>query len=192
MRTAVIGLVGYARSGKDTAAAGLIADGWQRVSFADGVRELALAINPIIDAEFDDESYRLGRVVERHGWEAAKECEEVRGVLQRIGTGVRNIVGESAWVDIAADKAEEHLDFGQNVVFSDVRFPNEIEMIHRRLCGVIVRITRPGVGPVNGHISETALDDFEADYTIVNDGTEEELQAKLVAIAASLEAKAAA
>src|SRR5690606_2560032 len=44
-----IGLMGYARSGKDTAGAMLHADlGYRRVSFADPVREMALALDPII------------------------------------------------------------------------------------------------------------------------------------------------
>jgi hypothetical protein len=40
----LVGLVGYARSGKDTFAAAL---GYRRLAFADPLKELALAVNPL-------------------------------------------------------------------------------------------------------------------------------------------------
>ncbi len=171
----LIGLCGYAGSGKDTAAAHM--PGWTRVSFADGVREVALAIDPLATSGYcdvEDEKYEthLSRLVEMNGWDTAKKHHEVRRLLQRIGTEAgRNIIGENVWVDIATRKLEA---IGGPVVITDCRFPNEVEAIRRR-GGIIIRITRPGVGPVNGHASETAIDHIEPDAEVLNDGTPEEL-----------------
>jgi len=136
-------------------------------------------------------AYRLSDLVDAVDWTEAKKHEEVRRLLQVIGTNAgREIIGDDVWVDIASEKALDALEEGFGVVLTDVRFTNEVDFV-RELGGCIVRITRPGVGPVNGHISETALDGIVPDHTIVNDGTVEELQAKLVAFAASLERAAA-
>lgn len=184
----VIGLMGCAQVGKDTSAAGLTSRNYRRVSFADGLREFALAIDPIVNIPA---AYRLSELVDAVGWTEAKKHDEVRRLLQVIGTNAgREIISENVWVDIAGGKVIDALEDGYGVVLTDVRFENEVSFV-REFGGIIVRITRPGVGPVNGHISETAIDDIEPDFTIINDGTEEELQAKLVAIAASLEKAAA-
>lgn len=188
MRTACIALCGVATCGKDTAAKGLTERGWKRVSFADGLREFALAVDPIVDIPG---AYRLSELVDTVGWDEAKRHAEVRRLLQVIGTDAgRNIVGENVWVDIAGDKIIDAMEAGYGVVLTDCRFPNEVEMV-REFGGYLVRIERPGVSAVNGHVSETALDDIEPDYTIVNDGSSADLQAKLVAFAESLERAAA-
>lgn len=181
----VIGLMGWAQSGKDSAAAGLDDRFWKRVSFADGLREFALAVDPIINSGWLH--WRLSDAVKDRGWEGAKQEPEVRRLLQAIGTEAgRNIIGEDVWTNIGAEKALDAMEDGYGVVFTDCRFANEVDLV-RELGGSLVRITRPGVGPVNGHISETALDGIEPDFTIVNDGTPEELQEKLVEYARSLE-----
>jgi hypothetical protein len=187
----VLGLCGYATAGKDEATKGLVAQGWERVSFADGLRTLALKINPIIFETLED-TWRLEDIVKARGWHGAKKHGEVRRLLQAIGTeAVRGVIGDDAWVN-RVDRIIDSLGVEvPGVVIPDVRFPNEVECVYR--WGVlrgyeaaIVRITRPGVGPVNNHISETAIDDITPDFEIINDGTPEELQRKLVEYAESL------
>lgn len=167
-----IGLIGYAGTGKDWLAQQLIAAGddppFTRVSFADKVRELALRVDPILaygDSEIEGGPIRLSDHVQAVGWEEAKKDPEVRRLLQEIGTGVRDLVGEDVWVNAAdvIDRAHEG-----PVVVTDVRFPNEARLIER-LGGVLVRVIRPGVGPVNGHRSERALDGWAVDLTVLND-----------------------
>ena len=67
-------------------------------------------------------------------------------------------------------------------VFDDLRFPNEAALI-RLYGGPVVRIVRPGhesAPQVAAHASEAFA--FEADITVVNDGTVEDLNAKMAAL----------
>lgn len=171
----LVGLTGFAGSGKDTAAAGLVAAGWKRQAFADPLKAMALAIDPWIMQDDLYEGASLSWWVDALGWEGAKGLEQVRRFLQRLGTDVVRVhLGEDAWVR-AFDRAR---DRRADTVATDVRFPNEAAYIHRH-GGIIIRIDRPGVGPINGHDSETQVDAVEADATVVNDGSPEQLQIRV-------------
>jgi hypothetical protein len=61
---------------------------------------------------------------------------------------------------------------------SDCRYPNEAAAIRAR-GGLVLRVERPGVEPINAHRSEVALDGFDFDAVIDNDGSIEDLVAKL-------------
>lgn len=202
----IIGLTGYAGSGKDCAAQGLVDLGWERIAFADPVRELALKINPDLrwggPIESKGETYALdgplGDMVDLLGWGAAKKNPAVRRFLQGLGMGVRDIFGEGAWVGLAWDKARAAGIAGRNVVVTDVRFPNEVDMLRRfgQSFGgdSVVRIVRPkaeggdsfGSAPVNEHISESYVDKIKADCVITNDGAPDMLRIRLVNWAASV------
>ncbi len=122
---------------------------------------------------------RLSRLVHHLGWTRAKLHPEVRRLLQRIGTeAVRGIVGENTWVDIA----ERTIEVGKRVVFTDVRFANEAEMIRRR-GGLICKIVRPGRENAahNQHSSESYP--FTMDCVMRNDGTLAELENQVLEIA---------
>jgi len=164
----VVGVSGYARSGKDSVARVFVSrHGFTRAAFADALKELACRTNPIVSPD----GRRLASLVDEIGWDRAKtEVPEVRGILQRLGKGARDVLGEDIWVDTLF---RQHAG-ASRLVIPDVRFPNEAAAVRGR-GGRVVRVVRPGVGPANGHISETALDDDEPDAVIVNDGSLEDL-----------------
>ncbi|WP_353707268.1 hypothetical protein ABRQ22_14775 [Cellulosimicrobium sp. ES-005] len=187
----VIGMSGRKQSGKNTFAAHLVNEyDYVEVAFADALRDMALAIDPIVRARFVLDPHdpdRLGRVekirlseaVKDLGWDRAKELvPEVRLFLQRLGTdGVRRIIGEDTWVEVLEDRV--HGLVNTDVVVTDVRFPNEARAI-QNLSGFLVRVERPGL-PVDEHphVSEVALDDFaDFDYIVANDGTIDDLHRK--------------
>jgi hypothetical protein len=178
----LVGFTGYATCGKDTAAKCLIERGWVRVGFADALREALLALDPIIAFEAQTgRAMRLKWLVEMVGWDHAKKDREVRLLLQRMGTEAgRDIHGEMCWTDIAAEKIWAAQEDDKSVVITDCRFANEAFNI-RSFGGIVVRIDRPGVEPANGHVSD-ALDGIKPDRVIVNDGTIEELHAKVLAL----------
>lgn len=170
----IIGLSGYARSGKDTVADILVKDhGFTRVSFAQPMRDALYALNPIVS------KLRLQQVIDTYGWDNYKATpygDEIRELMQRLGTEVaRKQWGENFWVDQAEGIMLNLLNEGKKVVFTDVRFPNEAEMIDEYTNGQVWRIRRPGVFPANDHASEVSMDDYEFDRFIDNNGTIDEL-----------------
>lgn len=166
----LVGLCGYAGSGKDTAALCLTDRGWKRRAFADKLKEMALQIRPWI---FDNGGWQcLETIVFNRGWERAKKVPDVRRFLQRLGVEVRE-VDPDFWVR-AIDLFEDE------IVITDVRFPNEAQLIAEH-GGILIRIVRPGVGPVNSHSSENDLAEL-AQYTVVNDGSVEDLHRQILEI----------
>lgn len=181
----VVGLCGFAGAGKDEAAKTLVARHWTRVAFADAVREAVQALDPMFEYDGANER-RTCDLLAQYSWKEAKAHPEMRRLLQRMGTEAgRNIHGEDCWVNIARRKI---LVAYSDVVVTDIRFANEAAMI-RELGGRIVRIERPGVGPVNGHCSEAQ--ELDADDTIINDGSIEQLHETIrqLVVSAELEAQ---
>lgn len=162
----LIGLAGYATVGKDAVAEILVRDrGFTRVAFADAVREAVYTLDPQVDG------FTLRELVDGIGWDKAKAHTEVRRLLQAMGTELaRKTWRDDFWVALLMDRYT-----GQDWVVSDCRFINEVNAI-QVMGGKVYRIERPGVGPINDHVSETGLDSFTGfDDFILNHGTLEDL-----------------
>lgn len=168
----IIGISGYAQTGKDTVADYLIEKyGFVKVSFADPIREALYRLDPSINiGEFSSAS--LASAVDHMGWEEVKRLStEARTLLQRFGTEVgREMFGKDFWVNQALLRAKEH----DHVVIPDVRFGNERDAIYRN-GGFVWRVVRNGVGPVNSHISDNALSNDDFDFKLYNNGSMEDL-----------------
>ena len=161
----IIGLSGYAQVGKDTVANYLVEKyGFVKVSFADPIREALYKLNPYVRIG-DMPPTSLSNAVDHMGWEEVKVfSSDTRELLQRLGTEVgREMFGKDFWVNQGMLRAKEH----ENVVFADTRFMNEANAI-RATGGQVWRIHKQGHGPVNGHPSETALDNYRFDWTLPN------------------------
>lgn len=98
----------------------------------------------------------------------------VRDFLQKLGTdGLRTGLHPNVWVNaLMADyNLIEYNDDEQghypNWIITDTRFPNEAIAIKSR-GGIIIRIDRPYVKPINNHPSEIGLDEWNFDYKIAN------------------------
>ncbi|MFD6638340.1 hypothetical protein ACFWDN_21265 [Micromonospora chalcea] len=165
-RPPLVGMMGRARAGKDTVAARLVeAHGFRRYAFADALKEAALIADPIvIPVDTVGGSVRLSEVVAGAGWEAAKEVREVRRTLQQFGIGIRHLQPDF-WVRVVMDEVTHRTG---PVVITDVRFPNEATAI-RNAGGILVRVIRPGQDESDQHVSEVALSDTPADFTLQND-----------------------
>ena len=168
-RETLIGIAGVARSGKDTVARFICDFGYERKGFADPLKAILYALNPTIRVH--EGHARLAECVDTFGWEGAKSHDEVRRLLQRLGTeGGRRNLGEDIWVETLLRSPSSG-----RIVISDCRFLNEVEAIRSR-GGVVVKVERPGVGPLNSHPSETALSDVEFDLVVRNDGSVADLK----------------
>lgn len=186
----LIGLAGHARVGKDTIAMFMCADhGYQRVGLADKVKDCVYALNPFVTPRYvknpkrdrvreewlDDQfkkfptgTWRLQQVVDKLGWEVAKESPEIRELMQRMGTEVgRQIMGADVWIKAAFPDGVDQYD---RVVISDIRFESEAKFV-RDNGGVVVHVSRPGYEPANGHSSEAGVKyDSLRDFEILNSG----------------------
>lgn len=171
----IIGLSGYARSGKDEAARVLVEEfGFIRVAFADKLRDFLYALNPIVDY-LDSNGDIVGprkvqSIIDDVGWDGYKNThyrDEIRRLLQRLGTEAgRETLWDSVWIDAALTGLPEDA----RVVITDARFENEAQAVTDR-GGQMWRITRDGVGPINDHPSETSLDDWNFDKQVRNSGS---------------------
>lgn len=123
-----IALLGRSRSGKDAAADFLVSEyGYQRFRLNEPVRELALALNPLV-GKIDGLTARYADALDAFGYESAKdEVPEVRHVLNTIGDAVRGVFGEDVW----AAHAECRMDAldTRPVVVTDCRFLPEADLL---------------------------------------------------------------
>jgi hypothetical protein len=167
----IVGLAGYARSGKDTAAKEFIDRGFIRVAFADLLKEFVYIVNPyIVDEGAFGVVHRLQEIVDAGGWEAGKHYPEVRRLLQVTGTeAARGLLGQSIWIDAVFNNLRK----GDDYVISDVRTRAEVNRIHDE-GGLVVWIHREGVGPANDHVSESELSQYDCDRVVSNPGSPEE------------------
>lgn len=170
----LIGLTGYARSGKSTAAAILKAHAFHEISFAEPIRDFTRLL---LNFTTDD-------------LEAKKEAPidwldgvTPRRMMQTLGTEWgRQMIHPEIWIRVAMHEAKECLVEGcSDVVISDVRFVNEAKAI-REAGGQIWRIYRDTTEPKPGevlHPSEAEIVRIPFDGFIANNGTLGELLRKV-------------
>lgn len=182
----IVALTGYARAGKDTVGDFLVGQhNFARVSFAHRLKAMALELDPILEVAGEDglaHLCRLSAIIESYGdLDKAKELPAVRRFLQDLGVTARRHIGSNVWVTAALG----HLDQTEDIVVTDCRFRNEAEAVKAK-GGVVVRVTRPGVGAVNTHVSEHDLADWPVEATIVNGGSIEDLGAQVADLVQTL------
>lgn len=160
----LVGLVGYAGVGKDTAAQILVDDfNYIRIGFADPLKEILTTI----------------------GWDGDKSdkpaCDccgmlQGRALLQAAGTeGVRRVLGQNIWTDHLKSVVS---DTDKKFVVSDVRFKDEALAL-KDLGALLIRVTRTSQQPALGHSSETDVDRISVDRFVPNERSVEELRQNL-------------
>lgn len=198
----LIGIVAQKRAGKDTIADFLINNnGFQKYSFADPIKYGAIAMFGFTKEQMWGSAEDKETVDPRWGISP-------RRMLQLMGTELFQFdiqkhlkegeftVGRSVWVERfkmwykeEKDKAIKWFLTAKtagivngnpefNVVIADVRFPHEADAI-REMGGEIWRVERPSLKQEDTHASEKEQESIVANYTIINDGTLEELYSKV-------------
>jgi hypothetical protein len=196
----IVGFVGFIGSGKDTAADYLVNfHGYRRDSFANTLKDAVACVFGW------DRTLLEGRTKEAREWREQVDAwwaERLnmpnltpRLMLQLWGTEVcRTGFHDDIWIASLENKMRKT---GDNIVISDVRFPNEIKAIHNA-GGMVVRIKRGddpkwydaavsyNKGPDGNatwslskshldklkiHASETAWVGRDIDHTVYNDTT---------------------
>jgi hypothetical protein len=111
----------------------------------------------------------------------------LRWMLQSIGTQWgRDCIDPALWTKLAEKKAQKALKTF-SVIFDDMRFPNEFEMVKRN-GGKCIRIHRPGEGTRGDtSVGEGLLDGHPFDANIYNNGSLKDLKLNVWDVAAHLE-----
>jgi len=173
----IIGLCGYAQSGKSTAAAYLAKEhGFKRVNFKDALVAEMKERFPDVLKGLLKHYYSEGKgVVEIDDLFRVKPTL-VRSLMQNYGTNVRRVDKPNYWVDQWVDKVKATRG---NIVVDDVRFFNELSAI-TELDGLLLRVTRPDITSPGNHVSETEQELFCEDFTISGEaGSHDAIYAQL-------------
>lgn len=137
----LIGITGYARSGKDTifqrSKVFLEKEGIKcsRIAFADALKE-----------ELDDlllKNLNISAFTEKD-----EEKELIRPLLVTYGTELRRKLNPNCWIERVQDRIKDLLDEGEYVFITDVRFENEAHWIKYN-GGFILHVERLGIKPAN-------------------------------------------
>jgi len=154
----IVGLSGFARSGKDTAAEVLISSyGFKRMAFADALKaDLKGMIGTALET--------IGKDVSLYNEMLTTSKETVRPIMVEYGRIMRDLYAPY-WIDrLFSDMLGTE---GNRFVITDCRYENEAKEI-RKFGGIVVGITRPDVIPANAE-EEMSFSKFTPDYTINND-----------------------
>ena len=158
----LIGITGYARSGKDTIGEILVREHhYVRFAFADPIKEM---IQAMLEMSADDLEACKDEVLQDLG-------VTPRHLMQTLGTEWgRDTIDKELWINLLKRKIILQADLHpeKNIVVTDVRFPEEAEMI-RSLGGSIWKVRRdlPGLEDC-AHESESYIDTYEVDEELIN------------------------
>lgn len=163
---------GKARAGKDTTT-GFIMNYYDKL----GIKSLNLAFGSYIK----EYAKRIS------DWDGSDETKP-RELLQQLGTGIiREKIDNEFFIKRIIGDILVYSYFFDVIVISDARVREEIESLRENFSNVIsINIVRPNYD--NGltsnqskHYTEVGLDDFtDYDYEIINDGSLDDLEKKVV------------
>lgn len=159
---------------------------WEIMKFAGKLKDIASHLTGIDIENFEDQEFKKTNLGLEWNVPTTSSLVDgridlsdmrpmtVREFLQKLGTNsLRNGLHDNVWVNaLMSDyKLIDYNDDEQprlpNWVITDVRFPNEAKAIKDKE-GIIIRVDKPGIGPINDHPSEIGLDDWKFDYRVVN------------------------
>ena len=150
--------------------------GWEIRKFAGKLKDIAEHLTGIPIEKFEDQEFKKTNLGPE--WDVPSKYRDrtppkpmtVRDFLQKLGTdALRMGLHDNVWVNaLMADYVkDDNTDRLPNWIITDVRFPNEAQAIKDK-GGIIIRVDRPGVKPINNHLSEIGLDSWDFDYKIFN------------------------
>lgn len=202
--TQVVGIGGKLASGKDAIADYLVAEyGWTKFGMSDALAEALYTLDPYIPLptqlgwknRFTAFLARIFRVPPRDvfvkyswlydafGYVRAKENDEVRRLLQVLGTevGRKQLSDGDLWTEIMRRKVEAATAAGApGIIVTGVRFPNEVELFDS-INAETWWVNRPSLKEtVNaGHASENSVSAVDFERVIQNDGSLKDLYRKV-------------
>lgn len=163
----LIGFMGAAGSGKSTAAAHLVKEhGFVELTMAGPLKDLCARFFGWDRSRLDELEYKEEQDPNLpKGWTR-------RRVLQFVGTECMRFIDPDIWVKKVLRQMDEVWKDDESaktpIVISDIRFPNEVKLIHANE-GAVVRVERIDPNFENAtpaHASESALAKFVPGYVL--------------------------
>ena len=161
---------------------------WEIKKWAGKLKAIASMLTGINQEKFEDQEFKKTNLDSQ--WDCNppgkvgtvyRQPMTVRDFLQKLGTdAIRDGLHTNAWVNaLMADYTPTQVQWSDgplggykdgpmpNWIITDTRFPNEAQAI-KDAGGLVIRVDRPGVKPINDHPSEVGLDSWKFDYKIAN------------------------
>jgi hypothetical protein len=167
----IIAITGHKFSGKSTVARLLHnATGYEVVSFADKLKDITCVLSGCTREDLENYNFKENESVPDYLKPYCLNAEKptYRAFLQHFGSEEMRGVNDNIWIDCTLSNC------GENAIISDCRFPNEAKAVKAR-GGIVIKVVRPDAKAEDSHQSETLIDEIDADYTLWNDTTLENL-----------------
>lgn len=175
----VVGISGFARSGKDTVGEYLVERyGYQRIAFADKVREVAQAFDFSIFLDGIGE-ISMSDIYSDETLANLRKSEEVRANLVFVAQTLRDVIGQNIWAEPVIQQIRRRPY--QRFVITDVRQENEANLLRHNFDTTIISVRRPGVIGAEP-IEASTIPGIVCDYTIDNNGSQEKLHKAIDAL----------
>ena len=168
----IIAICGHKFSGKSTVARLLHnAMGYPIVSFADKLKDITCILSGCMREQLEDYHFKENELVPDYMRPYCGNAKKptFRAFLQYFGSEVMRGVNDNIWIDCTLSNC------GEDCIVSDCRFPNEAKAVKSR-GGIVIKVVRPDAKASDSHQSETLIDEIDADYTLWNDTTLENLE----------------
>lgn len=183
MNKIIVGFIGPSGSGKDTAADYLVKNsGFKKMSFADPLKRMVKECFLLTD----EQCYGKDKETVDERWGCSpREMFQVLGtefgqyMLPELLPSLKEKMNPRCfWVKHLLESLKKEKT--HCIVIADVRFKHEIEFLLKENA-YLFRINRPNLKETRSHQSEEEWKDIDNDkiFTLVNDGSREDLYKKL-------------
>lgn len=171
MTPGIIGLLGRSRAGKDTVAAALcnLYPDHQIVRLSYPLKQAACHL---YDYTMDQVEGPSKEYIDPRWQKTPRET------IQSLTDYMMNYMGHDFFTRRLYTK------YNSNIIIPDIRYEHDIAEIKKRN-GVVIKVERP-VNTVH-HLFENHIDKLYGDFTIINDGTLDDLYTQVVTIAKKLD-----
>ena len=158
----IVGISGKSGSGKDTVFSMMkeierIGE-FKNLKFSSALKEISAGLLGVKEEDFESQEFKASVIP------TSTEGMTYRDFLLEMGTGIMRKADPNYWVKLAMEEAKTQQAMGWEIVFTDMRFPNEMQAV-KDAGGITLRVDMAGNIGVD-HISDKSLDDAIFDYRI--------------------------